>query len=439
MVGCKRSPVVILLQRIAAAASEIGVKVEESIVFMKFSKRTEWNTEESDLAQAHRERVAAGDKIFDLTASNPTRCGFDYSADLLSPLVDPGAFEYDPNPRGSLRAREAICRYYGQNGVVIEADRVLLTTSTSEAYGYLFKLICDPGDEVLVPEPSYPLFDFLACAEAVKLTSAPMVYDYGWQLDMEGLRRQIKASTRAVVLVHPNNPTGHFVKLEEAKELAKVCREHSLALIVDEVFLDYGFETAEEHVPADRSSFAVRDLGIPVFIISGISKICGLPQMKVAWIAAVGPGSQAAMARLEVLADTYLSMNAPVQCALPVWLDSRAKIQTQIRNRVRTNLAELDRVLAGQLDQNACGTLVNRLRVEGGWYAILRVPAVQLDELTVRDLLDSGVWVHPGFFFGMSESGWLVVSLLGQAEEFSAGISLLVSYFQRNQESYHRE
>jgi alanine-synthesizing transaminase len=438
MVGCKRSPVVILLQRFAATGAKTGAKVEESIVFMKFSKRTEWNTEESDLARAHRGRLATGARIFDLTASNPTRCRFDYPADLLSPLADPAAFDYDPDPKGSLRAREAVCRYYRQNGAVIEPTQVLLTTSTSEAYGYLFKLICDPGDELLVPGPSYPLFDFLAGAEVVKLTSVPMVYDYGWQLDLEGLRRQIKASTRAVVLVHPNNPTGHFTKSVEARELEDICRQHSLALIVDEVFLDYGFDIGKETVAGDRSSFAARKLEIPIFIVSGISKICGLPQMKAAWIAAVGPGSDAAMGRLEVLADTYLSMNAPVQSALPVWLESRAQIQTQIRDRIRTNLAELDRLLATQLDQTPGGVLVNRLRVEGGWYAILRVPAIQPDELTARDLLERGVWVHPGFFFGMSESGWLVASLLTQTEEFSDGVSLLLSYFTRNQKSYQR-
>jgi aspartate/methionine/tyrosine aminotransferase len=403
---------------------------------MKFSKRTQWNTEESELARAHRERLATGARIFDLTASNPTRCGFDYAADLLSPLTDPAAFDYDPDPRGSLPAREAVCHYYRQRGTPIEPGQVLLTTSTSEAYGYLFKLICDPGDEVLVPEPSYPLFDFLSGAEVVKLTSVPMVYDYGWQLDMEGLRRQINPGTRAVVLVHPNNPTGHFTKAVETRELAEICREHSLALIVDEVFLDYGFDYGEEYDPSDRSSFASRDLGIPVFIVSGISKICGLPQMKAAWIVACGPQSDAAMGRLEVLSDIYLSMNAPVQRALPVWLESRAQIQRQIRDRVRTNLAELDRVLAAQQDQNLFGVLMNRLKVEGGWYALLRIPAIQPDELTTRELLNAGVWVHPGFFFGMSESGWLVVSLLTQIKDFSHGIALVASYFRENQMSY---
>jgi alanine-synthesizing transaminase len=420
---------------------EMRIRTEESIVFMKFSKRTEWETEESDLARAYRERVAAGLPVYDLTASNPTRCGFEYPADLLSPLADVAAFEYDPDPRGSLRAREAVCRYYRQHGASIEPDQVILTTSTSEAYSYLFKLLCDPGDMILAPQPSYPLFDFLAVAEAVDLASAPLVYDHGWQLDLEGLRRQIRSTTRAVVLVHPNNPTGHFTKLDEARELGTICREHGLALIVDEVFLDYGLEIASRPETEDRKTFAARDLDIPVFIVTGISKICGLPQMKVAWLVAVGPGSQAALERLEVLADTYLSMNAPVQCALPVWLDSRVGIQEQIQLRVRSNLAALDRTLSeqegnGDVGKAGHGVLVNRLRIEGGWYAVLRIPAIQRDEQTVRELLDLGVWVHPGHFFGMGAAGWLVVSLLGRTAEFSVAISLLVSYLHRHQGSY---
>ncbi|WP_263351969.1 pyridoxal phosphate-dependent aminotransferase [Acidicapsa acidisoli] len=411
---------------------------------MKLSKRTEWDTEESDLARAHRERLAAGLPVYDLTASNPTRCGFEYPADLLSPLADVAAFDYDPDPRGSLRAREAVCRYYLQRGASIEPDQVILTTSTSEAYSYLFKLLCDPDDTVLVPQPSYPLFDFLAVAEAIMLAPVPLVYDHGWQLDLEGLRRQIRSSTsvtRAVVLVHPNNPTGHFTKLDEARELASICREHGLALIVDEVFLDYGLEIAGQSEAEDTATFAARDLEIPVFIVSGISKICGLPQMKAAWLVAVGPGSRAALKRLEVLADTYLSMNAPVQSALPLWLDSRGGIQEQIRLRVRRNLAALDQILGEQGSKTNAGkaeggVLVNHLQIEGGWYAVLRIPAIQRDEQTVRELLDLGVWVHPGYFFGMGESGWLVVSLLGAAAEFSVGISLMINYLQRNQVGY---
>jgi alanine-synthesizing transaminase len=401
---------------------------------MSFSKRTEWNTEESDLARQLRARLDAGLPVTDLTASNSTRCGFEYPPDLLASLADPAARDYDPNPRGSLRAREAVCRYYRDHGARISPGSLILTTSTSEAYGYLFKLLCDPGDEVLVPQPGYPLFDFLAQGEAVALATAPLVYDHGWQLDLESLRRRITGRTKAVVLVHPNNPTGHFTKVEEARELAAICRAHGLALIVDEVFLDYGF--GSEGSPK-QASFAARDLGVLVFVVSGISKICALPQMKAAWLAAVGPGSEEVLARLEVVADTYLSMNAPVQRALPVWLDGRAAIQNQIRDRVRANLAELDRLLAAQANgAGNIGVWVNRLEIEGGWHAVLRIPATQPDEMTARELLDMGVLIHPGHFFGMPQSGWLVVSLLGRLDEFSFGISLLLGYFRQTHESY---
>ena len=388
---------------------------------MKFSQRTRWNTEESDLARHHRERLAAGLPVADLTASNPTRCGLDYAPNLLTALSDPAALDYDPNPLGSLDARQAVCQYYADHGAEIDPERIVLTTSSSEAYSNLFKLLCDPGDEILVPQPSYPLFDFLADAEVVRITSAPLIYDYGWQLDLAGLRKQISGRTKAIILVHPNNPTGHFTRLTEATELAAICREHNLALIIDEVFLDYA------HAPAtqDSSSFATRNLDILTFIVSGLSKIAGLPQMKAAWLIAFGPGSEEAMERLEVLADTYLSMNAPIQRALPTWLQDRSAIQSQIRQRVLANLAELDR----QLAVSPAIQLIHRLAIEGGWYTILRIPALQPDEQTAAALLDRGVWIHPGYFFGMApRSGWLVVSLLGQPEEFATGIAIVCEY-----------
>ena len=388
---------------------------------MKFSKRTGWNTEESELARAHRLRAEAGLPIADLTASNPTRVGLDYGEGLLGALADLRALDYDPQPMGKMAAREAVRRYYADAGVTVDANQILLTTSTSEAYSYLFKLICDPGCEVLVPQPSYPLFDFLADLDDVLIRPVPLVYDQGWQIEPEGVRRAIGPQTRAMVLVHPNNPTGHFTKPWEAEELARIAREFDLSLIVDEVFLDYGFE-------GRGRSFAAGLDGVPVFVVSGLSKIAGLPQMKAAWIVTTGPEQAQALARLEVIADTFLSMNAPVQCALPAWLGGRKAIQGQIRERVTRNLAELDRLLERL-------PAVERLVVEGGWYAVLRIPALEPDERTVLELLELGVWVHPGYFFGMPESGWLVVSLLAEEEEFSTGSSILESFFRVNQGS----
>jgi alanine-synthesizing transaminase len=398
----------------------------------EFSIRTNWNTEESELGRAHRQRLEQGLPLLDLTASNPTRCGFQYAPDLLAPLAQPEAFDYDPDPKGLLKARHAVSAYYADHGANVSPEKIVLTTSTSEAYTYLFKLLLNPGDAILVPQPSYPLFDFLAQAESIELKTTPLIYDYGWQLDLESLRRQLREQPkdqkiRALVLVHPNNPTGHFTTMAESRELAAICREHDLSLILDEVFLDYAHSARRDAATSasDCVSFALHDLDVPLFVVSGISKICGLSQMKAAWLIALGPRSDEALARLEVLADTYLSMSAPVQHALPVWLSNRKSIQDQIRHRVQTNLAELDRALIGH-------PLVNRLMVDGGWYAILRIPATQPDETTALELLNLGVWIHPGYFFGFQPSGWLVVSLLTEIQEFEAGITRVLQYLVLN-------
>ena len=211
---------------------------------MRFSERTNWNTEESELARAHRLRAEAGEPIADLPASNPTRCGFAYDPQLLAALTDPEALDYDPQPRGLLRARQAVCDYYASHCVLLKPEQITLTTSTSEAYSFLFRLLCDAGSEILVPQPGYPLFDFLAVLDDVHLRQAALVYAHGWKNDPEGIRRTITPRTRAIMLVHPNNPTGHFIKAWEAAELARLCREHNLALVVDEVFLDYGLGNA---------------------------------------------------------------------------------------------------------------------------------------------------------------------------------------------------
>jgi aspartate/methionine/tyrosine aminotransferase len=381
---------------------------------MRFSQRTNWDTQEIELARAHRLRVEAGLPIADLTASNPTRCGFVYDPGLLAALSDPRALDYNPQPRGLLQARESVCAYYADHGVSLQPEQIVLTTSTSEAYSFLFRLLCDPGNEIVLNQPGYPLFDFLAVLDDVRLKAASLVYDQGWQLDPEAVRRAITPQTRAIVLVHPNNPTGHFTKPWEAEALAQLCREFDLSLIVDEVFLDYA-------LAGPAVSFAAGLEGVPVYVVSGMSKIAGLPQMKAAWIVATGPQAVPALDRLEVITDTFLSMNAPVQWALPAWMEGREAIRQQISGRVAANLAELDRQLAPL-------PAVSRLKVEGGWYAVLRIPALEPDEQTVLALLERGVWLHPGYFFGMPGSGWLVVSLLGPQAEFSTGVTRLVDY-----------
>jgi alanine-synthesizing transaminase len=377
---------------------------------VRFSARTAWDLEETRLARALRERRASGLTLLDLTASNPTQCSFAYDeVGILAALGDPRAMAYDPDPRGMLRARETVCRYYFERDAPVAPEQVFLTTSTSEAYSWLFRLLCDAGDEVLIAQPSYPLFDFLAQIEDVRLVPYPLLYDHGWQIDLPGLRERITDRTRAIAVVHPNNPTGHWTR--EREELEELCVEHGLALVVDEVFLDYAMPGHEGR------SFATGKHRAPTFVLSGISKIAALPQMKAAWIAAFGPASELAdaLARLEIVADTFLSMNAPIQCALPSWLNAAGAMQAQIRSRTQANLRALEEVLARH-------PAVTRLDVEAGWYAVLRVPALGSDEdLAARLVEERGVSVHPGYFFGFGGDGWLVLSLLGPEAEFRAG------------------
>ena len=291
---------------------------------------------ESGFAAAIREARAAGRRLIDLTVSNPTVCGFEYDAEaMLRPLADERALIYDPDPRGMRSAREAVAEYYADHGARVDPASLVLTTSTSEGYGYLFRLMCDAGDEVLVAQPSYPLFDFLADLEDVRLKSYPLFYDHGWWIDFAELEKGIGPRTKAMVVVHPNNPTGHATREGERERLEEICMRRGLALIVDEVFLDYPMEES-----ARLRSFAVGPHPVLTFVLSGMSKIAGLPQMKVGWIVGFGPegARREAMERLEVIADTFLSMNAPVQGALPGWLAGRKGIQGQILERVRGNL-----------------------------------------------------------------------------------------------------
>ncbi len=378
---------------------------------------------ESGFAAAIREARTAGRELVDLTVSNPTVCGFAYDAEaILAPLASMEAMVYDPDPRGMRFAREAVAGYYGDHLADVDPDDVVLTTSTSEGYGYLFRLLCDAGDEVLVAQPSYPLFDFLADLEDVRLRPYPLFYDYGWWIDFAELERRIGPRTKAIVVVHPNNPTGHATGPEERGRLEEICLRRGLALIVDEVFLDYGLDAG-----VSLGSFAVGPHPVLTFVLSGMSKIAGLPQMKVGWIAGFGPEGdrRQAMGRLEVVADTFLSVNAPMQRALPVWLAGRHGIQGQILERVRENLRLI--VVSG----------VEVLRVEAGWSAILRLPQrVGEEEVAEMLLREVGVVVHPGAFYGIAEAGRVVVSLLGACREMEQGMERIHRVTMRNHDSY---
>lgn len=383
-----------------------------------FSHRTNWRLSPNALTRALKEARASEQKILDLTVSNPTEAGVRPDPEIvLAALVNPEAMHYDPQPRGLLEARQAVCRYYRESHEIFDLDpeRLILTTSTSEAYSYVFRLLCNPGDEILVPKPSYPLFEFLADLADVNLVPYPLLYDHGWQIDFDSLYKAATAQSRAVIVVHPNNPTGSYVSAAETSALNTFCRDYGLALIVDEVFLDYA------HDGAARSSFVTNAEAL-IFTLSGVSKISALPQMKLAWVAASGPAESVAEAgaRLEVIADTYLSMNAPVQLAAAVLLGQRKQIQPILLDRLRVNLVELDSQLAGH---PSC----TRLQVEGGWYVVLRIPVLGSDEdLAIRLLREASVSVHPGHFYDFPKEGHLVLSLITEPADFCEGVARML-------------
>ena len=384
-----------------------------------FSKRTDWKLTHNRFTEAQRELEKSGRAVFDLTVSNPTRVGVQHDEKILQALLNPKALDYDPQPKGMLSAREAVANYYREQykDNHFDPESLILTTSTSEGYSYVFRLLCNPDDEILVPKPSYPLFEFLADLQDVKLVPYPLLYDHGWQIDFPSLNKALSPKTRAIVLVHPNNPTGSFVSPAEQSALNELCNDHGLALIVDEVFLDY------PHDSVRRSTFAANHDAL-TFTLSGLSKISALPQMKLAWVNTSGPAAQAhaAMQRLEVIADTYLSVNAPIQLATPVLLDQRRIVQAFLLNRLQGNLQQLDYQIS---QQKTCA----KLNVEGGWYAVLRVPVTQSDEdLAIAIMKNLSVLVHPGHFYDFSSDGYLVVSLITEPKEFSEGIKRVLDF-----------
>ncbi|MEO8126416.1 MAG: pyridoxal phosphate-dependent aminotransferase [Bryobacteraceae bacterium] len=364
---------------------------------MKFSKRLHWDLTPNRFTELLKAKRAAGETILDLTQSNPTSAGLDYpAAEILSAFADPRNLLYEPSAKGLLSAREAISA---------DPERLLLTASTSEAYAYLFKLLTDPGDEILVPRPSYPLFEFLATLESVRVVRYPLFYHEGWSIDMQALASSVTDRTRAVVVVNPNNPTGSYLKRGELEQLLAICGRHELAILSDEVFADYAFAPDPDRVAALSS---VED--VLTFSMSGLSKVCGLPQLKLGWIQATGPGADEAIERLEFIADTFLSVGTPVQHALPQLLAAGQGIQNQIRSRTKANLA----------------FLLDHLVVEGGWSATIRVPRTRTEEEWVVQLLNEhNVLVQPGYFYDFDSEAFLVLSLLTPPDVFQQAIQYL--------------
>jgi aspartate/methionine/tyrosine aminotransferase len=416
-----------------------------------FSRRLPRSFDPNPLARLLEERRRAGAPLIDLTESNPTRVGLSPSgAEIAAALPAAVAARYDPHPAGIPAAREAVARYYADRGADVDPARIVLTSSTSEAYAHLFRLLGDPGDEFLVPRPSYPLFEPLAAMECVTLAPYPLRYEGRWGIDVACLEAAAGPRTKGVIVVSPNNPTGSFARPDEALAVEDFCAGRGLALIADEVFGDFAFEDAGPR----RETFAAAPArvargGAPqpragarpaaplTFVLSGLSKVAGLPQMKLAWILVSGPDPTAgpaaardgvppppavgeAMARLEWIADAFLSVSAPVQLALPELLGARHAFQRRARERVAQNRRALSEALAARPE-------IEALCAEGGWSAVLRLPRTRSEEEWAAALLSRGVLVHPGHFYDFEEEAYLVVSLLPEPDVFAEGVRTLAS------------
>ncbi len=378
-----------------------------------FASRTNWNLQPNALSRAIERLTLSGREFLDLTAANPTECGFVYESERIrTALSTSKALVYEPAPFGILSAREAVSGYYAEKGIEAPPDHIMLTASTSEAYSYIFRLLCNPGDEVLVPRPSYPLFDLLADVQDVALKSYDLFYDHGWHLDPHSLELQITERTRAVMVVSPNNPTGSYLVGKEADDLEQLCAKRGIAIVADEVFYDF-----PASIGGTRKSWASRRHAL-TFTLSGLSKVAGLPQIKLAWCVVNGPEDlrSEALKRLEIIADTYLSVNAPVQHALSELLAAAEPLRQQIGARCARNLEILD----GRLkDSKSC----MRLRVDAGWYAVVRIPRIFTDEEFAVALLERhGVLVHPGHFYNFREEGYIVISLMPESRVFETGV-----------------
>jgi aspartate/methionine/tyrosine aminotransferase len=385
-----------------------------------WSRRVAADRAANRLTMAVRALQSANRPIIDLTLSNPTLAGLHYPPDLLEGLADASSLVYRPEPFGTIAARRAVAADYLRRGLRVDAERIALTASTSEAYSLLLKVLCDPDDDVLVPRPSYPLLDHLARLDAVRVGSYALDYHGRWTLDVASVERAWSKATRAVIVVSPNNPTGSCATQGELDRLAALCASRGAAIIADEVFADYPLTSG-----AEAAGVALLCTDALTFSLGGLSKSVALPQLKLAWIAAAGPSGpvQEALSRLEFAADTYLSVATPVQVAAPALLARGGVVREQIRRRVAANYRFLGEAVTAD---SGC----NRLEAEAGWYAVLRVPAIAPEEDLVLELLESdGVLTHPGYFFDFSTEAYLVVSLLPPEETFREGVRRIVRHF----------
>jgi len=370
------------------------------------------------LAAARNALQNQGVPLIDLTGSNPTRAGLRYPDGLLAPLAGRDGLDYAPDPRGLVAARVAVGAELARHGAAVDPGRVVLTASTSEAYAFLFKVLCDPGDEVLVPVPSYPLFEILSGLEAVRAVPYPLDPHGGWSYDAGAIAARVTARTRAVIVVSPNNPTGTVLSSADVRALSACCATHGLVLIADEVFVDYRLAPASGHPPT-----VLTDATCLTVSLGGLSKAVGLPQLKLAWMAVAGPDRDARdlLDRLELVGDSFLSVATPIQAALPAILAGGAVVRDQIRARVADNLSSLRHQLAAS-------PAIQLLEPAGGWTAVLRVPSTGSEEALALDLLERHhVVVQPGYFYDFPTEAWLVVSLLTEPEPFARGIERIVA------------
>lgn len=382
-----------------------------------FSNRTDWEFSSNKLVSLLDKLKDNNEDIMDLTQSNPTECGFSYPKEkIVSALSNSSNLAYSPSAKGMLCAREVVCQYYKEKGYDVNPENIFLTSSTSEGYLFLFRLLADPGDKVLFPRPSYPLFEVLTQLSDLELAQYPLNYG-DWSLDEDAFE-SISKGAKAIVAVNPNNPTGSFVGNEDLKIINKVCANTDASIICDEVFLDYAFQ--DDFKPNSM----VGNKENLTFVLGGLSKALGMPQMKLAWIVINGPDGlvEEAKKRLEIILDTFLSVNTPSQNALGPWMEQRAAIQKDILKRIRDNRETVRSMVA---DSNK----LTLLEAQGGWYAILRLPgSLDEEEFCYGLLKNKKVFVHPGYFFDFALGSHIVVSLLSQQVLLENGMKALCSY-----------
>lgn len=381
------------------------------------SSRLPKSLEQNAVARAIDAKRRSGASIIDLTETNPTSAGFTYPRELLQPLADARGLEYDPQPLGLWSARAAVAADFRRRGIVISADRVALTSSTSEAYALLFKLLCDAGDGVMVPHPSYPLFEHLTQLESIAAIPYALEYHGSWRVDVESIARAATDRVRAILIVSPNNPTGSFLHRDDLDAISNLARERGWAIIGDEVFADYPLD------PAPHAAHVLPGADVLTFSLGGLSKSAGLPQLKLGWIGVGGPQADVdrALAAYEIIADTYLSVSTPVQAAAADLIEHGTAIRAQILTRVRRNLETLRTLAASHPASDV-------LKVEGGWSAVIQVPQIRSEEALVLELLDKdAVLVHPGYFFDFAREAYVVVSLLVDPPKFDRAIARVLA------------